>query len=226
MESKEEMFKMANELMNDRLVDSRIQEAKKYFRSLEKSGKNNYQHFQYHEAKDIFPVVQQLCDDLDLVTRFSFNEGYATLVVKCNEDKSIAYYTISTPIIQESNPARYMQEVGKVQTYAMRYLYIQCFEIAVPDEIDGSDTRKKSEKQALPKNNSKKRAPKPSKDMVDSKQTRNIHDLARIISEEMNSKGISDTAENAMEYVRQKRVNGQITPMEYKLLRDKLGGTA
>lgn len=35
-----------------------------------------------------------------------------------------------------------MQDIGRIQTYAMRYLYVQVFEIAVPDNIDNQDQKK------------------------------------------------------------------------------------
>ena len=39
-----------------------------------------------------------------------------------------------------------MQDFGRCQTYAQRYLYIQAFEIAVPDEIDGAEQKNKTRK--------------------------------------------------------------------------------
>lgn len=218
-----EEFRTAEDMMTSGNVYDKIEDAKKYFMDsgITKTGKNNYQGFKYLECSDIFPVVREICEVYNMKTRFDFTENTGLLFITDNEDKSVASYSIPLAPVTDTDPNKHMQNIGKIRTYAMRYLYIQAFEIAVPDEIDrnskGKNQRKFSPKK-VQKNTQKSVSSYPAEN------NRNIHDLARSIAEEMNNQGIPDTTTNAKEFIRQKRVNGQITPLEYKLLKEKLGG--
>ena len=137
------------------VVDDKIQKAKIRFKAISKSGRNNYQKYDYFETKDIFPVVREICTEFKLKTKFDWNQedNCMILTVKDCEDGTVDTSTIPLAPITANDPGKYMQDVGRIQTYAMRYLYIQVFEIAVPDEIDNKDQKKmvKQEKANAPK---------------------------------------------------------------------------
>ena len=128
------------------VASDKIQEAKNCFKDIKESGRNNYQKYSYMETKDIFPIIRTICKKFKLKTQFSKDIWKDTPVMKLTitdqEDKSIEEFLVNVPVINANDPGKYMQDVGRVQTYAMRYLYIQAFEIAVPDEIDNKDQTK------------------------------------------------------------------------------------
>lgn len=129
------------------VVEDKIQEAKNCFDEVVKSGYNSYQKFKYIEAKDLNPVVRKVCKKFKLRTNFTWDQenNMIHLTVTDQEDKSS--YTACVPVapINATDPGKYMQDVGRIQTYAMRYLYVQVFEIAVPDNIDNQDNRSKKQ---------------------------------------------------------------------------------
>lgn len=208
------------EEMQNRKVDVKIEQGKHYFlEGVTKSGKNNYQNYSYLELYDILPIVRKICKNLHMKTRVDYKDNTATLVITDCEDNSSAYFTCPLAPVQDEDPGRYMQNVGRIRTYAMRYLYIQAFEIAVPDQIDNKNNTKTKTQNTVHKKPVHKTYNKKIPD-------RDIHDLARNIAEEMNSNGIPDTTENSLEYIKQKWQKNQITPQEYRQLKEKLGDVA
>lgn len=126
------------------VASDKIEEAKECFKGITESGKNNYQHFTYFETKDIFPVVRKVCKKYKLKTVFFWDVemNVMTLTVTDREDNSSETFYLPVPVPTDTKAGNYMQSIGSIQTYAMRYLYIQCFEITVPDEIDSQDQKK------------------------------------------------------------------------------------
>lgn len=127
------------------VVEDKIQEAKDCFDEIVKSGYNSYQKFKYIELKDLNPIIRKVCRKFKLRTNFDWNleENRMYLKITDREDKSEYIANIPTAPITASDPGKYMQDVGRVQTYAQRYLYVQVFEIAVPDNIDNQDQKRK-----------------------------------------------------------------------------------
>lgn len=127
------------------VVEDKIQEAKDCFDEITKTGYNSYQKFKYIEAKDLNPIVRKVCRKFKLRTNFQWDQegNMIHLVITDMEDKSS--YKASVPIapVTAQDPGKYMQDIGRIQTYAMRYLYVQVFEIAVPDNIDNQPTKSK-----------------------------------------------------------------------------------
>lgn len=127
-------------------ASDKIQKAKNCFKDIKESGRNNYQKFSYLETKDIFPIIRTICDKFKLKTQFDRDmwndKPVMKLTITDQEDNTSEKFIVNIPEINTNDPGKYMQDVGRVQTYAMRYLYIQAFEIAVPDEIDNKDQTK------------------------------------------------------------------------------------
>lgn len=127
-------------------ASDKIQKAKNCFKDIKESGRNNYQKFSYLETKDIFPIIRTICDKFKLKTQFDRDmwndKPVMKLTITDQEDNTSENFIVNIPEINTNDPGKYMQDVGRVQTYAMRYLYIQAFEIAVPDEIDNKDQTK------------------------------------------------------------------------------------
>lgn len=125
------------------VVEDKIQEAKECFKTVSKKGYNTYQKFKYIESEDLFPVVRDVCRKFNLRTSFSWNYEHSRieLTVTDKEDKSSYTACVPVPLLSASDAGKYMQDVGRIQTYAMRYLYVQVFEIAVPDNIDNQNQK-------------------------------------------------------------------------------------
>lgn len=127
------------------VVEDKIQDAKDCFDEIVKSGYNSYQKYKYLELYDLNPIVRKVCGKFKLRTNFDWNleENIMYLKITDKEDKSEYIANIPTAPITASDPGKYMQDVGRVQTYAQRYLYIQVFEIATPDGIDNRNQKTK-----------------------------------------------------------------------------------
>lgn len=224
----EHAYQTAEEIMNEGLVHDKIQEAKEYFKDLRKTGRNNYQKYNYLESHDIFPVVRSVCKKLKLRTRFNWNTDNITLQITSKEDKSSEYYNIPVPQIRIEDPDKYMKAVGKTQTYAMRYLYIQAFEIAVPDQVEQQNHKQTQHQHHTQyingdKLNNAERAEPVNQTTLNTQQNkRNIQDLARNIAEEMTEKGIETTASNIREYTTNMFKEQRISNVELRELRAKI----
>lgn len=133
------------------VADDKIQQAKDCFNKLTKEGYNNYQKFRYIEAEDLFPIVREVCKKFKLRTKFewAYDRSMLRLTITDQEDGSKSRFIIPVAEVDAKDPGKYMQDIGRIQTYAMRYLYIQAFELAIPDEIDNKDQRKNQKQKSL-----------------------------------------------------------------------------
>lgn len=137
--------------VNDGAIYNKIQKGKKIFleAGIKPTGRNSFQKYNYFEMKDIEPTLLRVCAELQISTRFVFSSTSANLIIRDEEDGIEVYYSLPLPEVKVVDDARKaMQEIGSIQTYAMRYLYIQAFEIVVTDTIDNnwskqSNTRNK-----------------------------------------------------------------------------------
>ena len=212
-------YQTAQELKNEGLVHDKIEEAKKCFENITKTGRNNYQKYNYLELHDILPVVRNVCTKYRLRTRFQWTDISVTLRITDREDGSSEYFTIPIPSFNIEDPDKYMKAVGKVQTYAMRYLYIQAFEIAVPDKIDqGTKPNSQRYTNGNKLGNANKAEPV-DQTTLNTKQTRNIQDLARNIAEQMSEKGIETNNTNIRGYLNELFTSFQISKEEFRELK-------
>ena len=144
------------------VVTDKIEMAKNCFGTIKTSGRNNYQKYDYLETKDIFPLVREVCKKFGMKTciKPDLELHCFVLTITDREDNSSEQFYAPYPEIQTSDAGKYMQDFGRCQTYAQRYLYIQAFEIMVPDEIDNKNQQRGAK--SVPKRsvNSTKSVPK------------------------------------------------------------------
>lgn len=154
-------FTPANQLQKGEIY-KKIQRGKRYFLEAEikQSGRNNFQKYNYFELGDIEPIILDICDKEELTTRFNFTVSEALLIIRDEENGDEVYYSIPLPVVTTTDPRKAMQEIGSLQTYAMRYLYLQAFEIVVQDTIDVHDTGKKQNRQTITHKTTRKPQPK------------------------------------------------------------------
>ena len=105
---------------------------------LKKGKKNEYAGYTYYELGDFLPRIMQLCKEQKIFPVVSFTAETATLTVYDCE-KPDAKVEITTPMSTAQLKACHpVQNLGAVQTYLRRYLYIAMFEIVESDKIEAA----------------------------------------------------------------------------------------
>lgn len=150
------------------VASDKIEEAKNCFHNIKQSGRNNYQKYDYFELKDILPTVRSICKEFNLKTNVTtdIERNCFVLRITDKDDNTFEEFEVPYAPIGAGDAGKWMQDFGRCMTYARRYLYLEAFEIAVPDEIDGGQ-RSRSKSHFVPKNdeeNKIKIVPKQSKD--------------------------------------------------------------
>lgn len=116
-------------------------------KTFKKSGKNTYAGYEYFELGDFLPTINELMFEHKLTTSVSFNSEIAilTLINIENPEETI---TFTSPMSSASLKGCHdVQNLGAVQTYLRRYLYVNTFEIVEHDPLDkttGKDDKSKS----------------------------------------------------------------------------------
>lgn len=128
---------------------------------LKKSGKNTYAGYDYYELGDILPAIIKACAEYKITCMVSFYECRADLTIvdmEKPEDKIVFTSPMSTANLKGCHP---VQNLGAVQSYIRRYLYMAAFEITDGDALDatqGKEDRRMPQPSAQPR---KQVAPNP-----------------------------------------------------------------
>lgn len=123
---------------NTNNIYKKIQQArvKLQNKQLNKSGYNPFQKFNYFELQDFLPRVNEIFDEVGLYSHFNLYKDIAKLTIT-NVDNLDEKLQFTTPIQVLLNVK--MQDIGSVNTYAKRYLYMNALEIAENDVIDAAN---------------------------------------------------------------------------------------
>ena len=102
---------------------------------LTKSGNNKFAGYKYFELGDFLPAAQQIFEEIGLCGIVSFGAEEATLTITDTEDNSQIVITspMSTAALKGCHA---VQNLGAVQTYIRRYLWVAALEIVEHDAID------------------------------------------------------------------------------------------
>lgn len=104
--------------------------------NLRKTGENKYAGFKYYELADFTPTIINLCNDVGLFTKISFNNDEARLTI-INSDKPDQREEYTSPMrTLELKGCNQIQALGGVETYSRRYLYMSAFDIIENDMFD------------------------------------------------------------------------------------------
>jgi len=119
---------------------------------LKKSGLNKFAGFQYFELGDFLPQIQQIFSEIGLCGVVSFDTQLATLTITDTEDGS---NIILTSPMAEANlkGVHPIQNMGAVETYSRRYLWVTALEIVEHDALDATTGRKGDAPIITPKGN-------------------------------------------------------------------------
>ena len=119
-------------------IYTKLMEVRVKFHKLElkKSGLNKFAGFKYYELGDFLVPATQLLQEANLCPMISFNNELAVLTL-INGDEPSEQITFTSPMRDlELKGTNAVQNLGGVQTYLTRYLYIQLLNIVEADVFD------------------------------------------------------------------------------------------
>ena len=128
-------------------VYKKLQEARIQLQAtaLKKSGKNKFAGFEYFELGDFLPTVQNIFTEKGVCGTITFYTDLAILTI-VDVDKPEDKIEFKSPMsTAELKGCHAIQNLGAVQTYLRRYLWVAAMEIVEHDSLDadtGSDSKK------------------------------------------------------------------------------------
>jgi ERF superfamily len=116
--------------------------------AMTKSGKNKFAGYEYFELGDFIPAVQKIFGDMGLFGMVSYTHEMASLTIYDTEAEGSVVFTspMSTAALKGCHE---VQNLGAVESYLRRYLWVTALEIVEHDALDsttGSNTEKPSSK--------------------------------------------------------------------------------
>lgn len=103
---------------------------------LTKSGNNKFAGYQYFELGDFLPTVQNIFSELGLCGVVSFTSDLATLRV-VDVDNPESFIEFTSPMGSAAlKGCHEVQNIGAVETYQRRYLWVTAMEIVEHDALD------------------------------------------------------------------------------------------
>ena len=123
-------------------VYEKLQQARKMLldKKIKKTGENKFSNYTYFELGDFMPQVISIFAELKLFSFVNFpDKENATLTIINTEktDETIVYNTSVGEVSLKG--AHGIQNLGAVQTYLRRYLYINALEISENDNLDNGN---------------------------------------------------------------------------------------
>ena len=104
---------------------------------LKKSGHNKFAGYQYFELGDFLPTINQIFYKVGLCGVVSFDKELATLCITDTDDGS--QIVLTSPMADANLKGCHpIQNLGAVETYTRRYLWVSAMEIVEHDALDSS----------------------------------------------------------------------------------------
>jgi hypothetical protein len=104
---------------------------------LSKSGHNKFAGYKYFELGDFLPAIQGLFKKHGLCDVISFTQDLATMVIYDTDDGSSVTFTSPMGSAQLKG-CHEVQNIGAVETYQRRYLYVTALAIVEHDALDAT----------------------------------------------------------------------------------------
>lgn len=123
-------------------VYKKLQEARVRLQSMElkKSGRNNFAGYDYFELSDFLLPTQYIFNELGLCGVVSFTQDLATLKIVDVESGQTIEFT--SPMGSANlKGCHEVQNIGAVETYQRRYLWVAAMEIVEHDALDATTTK-------------------------------------------------------------------------------------
>jgi hypothetical protein len=128
-------------------VYQKLNEARDLFHQapLKKSGHNKFAGYSYFELGDFVVPVLEIFKQVGLTSIISFKQDEATMQI-INTDKPDEVVTITTPMSEAHLKGCHpVQNLGAVQSYLRRYLWVAAMEIVEHDALDSTTGDKTKE---------------------------------------------------------------------------------
>ena len=196
--------------MSEYKVYAKLQEARIRLQAapLKKSGHNKFANYHYFELGDFLPTINKIFHELGLCSIISFTKDYAELrIVDVDTGSCI---TFSSPMAEANLKGTHpIQNLGAVETYSRRYLYVTALEIVEHDALDAT-TGSEAPKSAKPI----------TKDVFDS-MTSEEQEAIRSIGVNVISLLSMDDVAGAVEYIEQSELDPDSKTALWSLLDSK-----
>ena len=124
-------------------IYTKLMEVRVAFHKLElkKSGHNKFAGFKYYELGDFLVPATRLLQEANLCPMISFNNELATMTL-INGDNPEEQIQFTSPMRELSlKGTNEIQNLGGIQTYLTRYLYIQLLNVVEADSFDAVSGR-------------------------------------------------------------------------------------
>jgi hypothetical protein len=121
-------------------VYAKLQQARIELQSseLKKSGNNKFAGYNYFELSDFLPHINEIFHKLGLFSQISFTNDLATLTI-VNTEKPDEQIVFTSPMAEANLKGCHpIQNLGAVETYNRRYLYVTALEIVEHDALDAT----------------------------------------------------------------------------------------
>ena len=144
--------------MEKKNIYTKLMEVRVKFHGLElkKSGLNKFAGFKYYELGDFLVPATKLLQEANLCPMISFNNELATLTL-INGDEPTEQITFTSPMRDlELKGTNAVQNLGGVQTYLTRYLYIQLLNIVEADVFDATSGKDNKDNDVISEAQSKR----------------------------------------------------------------------
>lgn len=134
-------------------VYQKLNEARDKFHQseLKKSGHNKFAGYSYFELGDFVVPALRIFKEVGLTSIITFGKEEAQMLI-VNTDKPDEVITITTPMSEASLKGCHpVQNLGAVETYLRRYLWVAAMEIVEHDPLDATTGNKSMQEEAPPK---------------------------------------------------------------------------
>lgn len=196
--------------MSEYQVYAKLQKARIKLQSaaIKKSGHNKFAGYQYFELGDFLPTINEIFNELGLCSVISFDKELATLrIIDTDNGGSI---TFTSPMADANLKGCHpIQNLGAVETYSRRYLYVTALEIVEHDALDAT-TGQDAPKSVKPI----------AKDVFDS-MTSEEQEAIRSIGVQVISLLAMDDVEGAVQYIEQCELDADSKTALWSLLDSK-----
>ena len=196
--------------MSEYQVYAKLQKARMMLQTapIKKSGHNKFSGYFYFELGDFLPTVNQIFHELGLCSVISFDKELATLrIIDTSNGGSI---TFTSPMAEANLKGCHpIQNLGAVETYSRRYLYVTALEIVEHDALDAT-TGQDAPRSAKPI----------TKDVFDG-MTSEEQDAIRSIGVQVISLLALDDVEGAVQYIEQSELDADSKTALWSLLDSK-----
>lgn len=113
--------------------------------SLKKSGHNKFAGYSYFELGDFIPTINQIFNEIGLCGVVSYDAEIASLTITDVDDGT--NIVITSPMADANLKGCHpIQNLGAVETYTRRYLWVTAMEIVEHDALDSSAPLKEEKK--------------------------------------------------------------------------------